>query len=222
VDNSSQLRLFGSDRNVITDGSFSSSGGQNASLHDSHDNRLERNNFSNSNGGALSLLMSDHNTIRSNMTGSEAGGIELRYGSANLIEDNQGTGSFGGGPADGIDVLYADQTTLLANRVGAITVMSSTATAVRNNLVTETGSWQEGIFVAADSRQTTIDGNQVRGFGLDGIDVDAASTVLTNNTANDNGELGIEAVPGVIDGGGNRASGNTDPAQCLNVMCSAG
>ena len=33
--------------------------------------------------------------------------------------------------------------------------------------------------------------------------------------ANDNGDLGIEAVSGVTDGGGNRARGNGNPAQCV-------
>ena len=53
----------------------------------------------------------------------------------------------------------------------------------------------------------------------DGIDVDAPGTVVRSNTANDNGDLGIEAVDGVIDGGGNRASGNANPLQCFNVVC---
>jgi hypothetical protein len=36
----------------------------------------------------------------------------------------------------------------------------------------------------------------------------------------DNADLGIEAVVGVTDGGGNRASGNGNPTrQCLNVSC---
>jgi hypothetical protein len=34
-----------------------------------------------------------------------------------------------------------------------------------------------------------------------------------------NDALGIEAVFGVIDGGGNLASGNGDPRQCVNVRC---
>jgi hypothetical protein len=42
---------------------------------------------------------------------------------------------------------------------------------------------------------------------------------LTKNTANDNGDLGIEAVSGVIYGGENTASGNGNPLQCLNVVC---
>jgi hypothetical protein len=53
----------------------------------------------------------------------------------------------------------------------------------------------------------------------DGIDVDALDATLTGNTAHDNGDLGIEAVSGVVDGGGNRAWANGDPTQCLNVVC---
>ena len=37
--------------------------------------------------------------------------------------------------------------------------------------------------------------------------------------ANHNHDLGIEAVPGVIDGGGNHAAGNGNPAQCINIDC---
>jgi hypothetical protein len=34
-----------------------------------------------------------------------------------------------------------------------------------------------------------------------------------------NTDLGIEAVPGVIDGGGNIAHHNGDPRQCINISC---
>ena len=61
--------------------------------------------------------------------------------------------------------------------------------------------------------------NVASGNGDDGIDVDDAGTTITSNTANDNGDYGIEAVPDVIDGGGNKARGNGNPAQCLNVSC---
>ena len=46
--------------------------------------------------------------------------------------------------------------------------------------------------------------------GDDGIDVRAPGTTVTRNIANDNHNLGISAVPGVIDGGGNQAAGNGD------------
>ena len=50
--------------------------------------------------------------------------------------------------------------------------------------------------------------------------LDNPRTTITANTANDNLDYGIEAVAGVTDGGGNTASGNGNPAQCLNVTCS--
>ena len=42
---------------------------------------------------------------------------------------------------------------------------------------------------------------------------------IARNKAIHNGDLGIEAVPGVTDGGGNKASANGNPAQCINVSC---
>ena len=71
--------------------------------------------------------------------------------------------------------------------------------------------------VGADG--TVLERNHVSGAGDDGIEVDAAAAVLTRNTAFFNHDLGIEAVPGVTDGGGNRAHGNGNPAQCSGVVC---
>ena len=67
---------------------------------------------------------------------------------------------------------------------------------------------------------TTITGNVTNGNGGDGINSapDATSTVGTN-TANYNGSYGIEASPGGKDGGGNLAKGNTQAAQCKDVVC---
>ena len=53
----------------------------------------------------------------------------------------------------------------------------------------------------------------------DGIDVNVSGSTLTRNEANDNGDLGIEATSATIDGGGNRAAGNGNAAQCVGVVC---
>jgi hypothetical protein len=42
---------------------------------------------------------------------------------------------------------------------------------------------------------------------------------LAGNRAFGNPDFGIEAVAGVIDGGGNRAWDDGNPLQCLNVDC---
>jgi hypothetical protein len=62
----------------------------------------------------------------------------------------------------------------------------------------------------------------IRNAGHPGVvikNVDDPGTRIVGNTANDNDDLGIEAVAGVTDGGGNSASGNGNPAQCLNISC---
>jgi hypothetical protein len=61
--------------------------------------------------------------------------------------------------------------------------------------------------------------NLAVGAGDDGFDVRSRTTKLTGNRALRNAGLGIEAISGVTDGGGNIARGNGDPAQCTNVAC---
>jgi parallel beta-helix repeat protein len=73
--------------------------------------------------------------------------------------------------------------------------------------------------VATGVTSTVVRGNTTNSNADDGIDVDAPGTTIRENVANDNGDLGIEAVPGVVDGGGNRATGNGNPAQCTDVVC---
>ena len=64
-----------------------------------------------------------------------------------------------------------------------------------------------------------IEANRTTGNGDDGLDVRRAGTLLRANAADRNGDLGISAVAGVVDGGGNRAAGNGNPAQCAGVSC---
>jgi hypothetical protein len=96
-------------------------------------------------------------------------------------------------------------------------------TVVRDNLTRAAGV--DGISVGTDGEKTAvthtlIQGNRAIGAGDDGLDVESAATKLTRNAANHNHNLGIEAVHGVTDGGGNTASGNGNPAQCTGVVCS--
>ena len=90
---------------------------------------------------------------------------------------------------------------------------------VAANLVSEM-SGADGIRVEPPARGTSLTANVTTRNGDDGIDVESPATTITANLANDNTDLGIEAVDGVTDGGGNRASGNGNPAQCVGVTCS--
>jgi parallel beta-helix repeat protein len=70
---------------------------------------------------------------------------------------------------------------------------------------------------------TVIEGNRTERNRDDGIDVDIGEyggpIVVRGNRAFFNLDLGIEADPGTIDGGGNRARHNGNPAQCVGVSC---
>jgi len=55
--------------------------------------------------------------------------------------------------------------------------------------------------------------------GDDGFDIESRTAKLAGSRAVRNGDLGIEAVHGVIDGGGNRAAHNGARRQCRNIAC---
>ena len=83
----------------------------------------------------------------------------------------------------------------------------------------------DGIFVQGDATGTRVRRNVANENGLDplnlqdGIEVASPTTTIVRNSANENGDLGIRAVVGVTDGGGNTASGNGNAAECLTVVC---
>ena len=84
-----------------------------------------------------------------------------------------------------------------------------------------TGSGTDGIVLTGESIGANLfRGNNTHRNGDDGIDIDGPGSTLTKNTANFNIDLGIEAEPGTIDGNGNKAQGNGNPAQCVGVSCS--
>lgn len=88
---------------------------------------------------------------------------------------------------------------------------------VRANKVV--GSRLDGILVGPTVVDVVVEGNTTLVNRDDGIDDESPSSTLARNTASANGDLGIEAVPGVTDGGGNLAAGNGNPLQCVVVLC---
>jgi parallel beta-helix repeat protein len=162
-------------------------------------NVVEKNSLLDNDGDAIRLGLSDGNVVRKNIAVGNVFGIGVAdFSDGNLVEKNSvsATGVFG----------IAVFSSSIDNRVEK--------NDVRGTLL------GDGIIVAADSSGTQITKNVTNGNGDDGIDIDNPSTTITANTANDNADLGIEAVAGTTDGGGNRASGNGNPAQCIGVTCS--
>ena len=80
--------------------------------------------------------------------------------------------------------------------------------------------YSDGIEVLPQAQGTRLTANiATRSRAADGIDVGDSSAVLRANVANDNRDLGIEAVPGVTDAGGNRATGNGNRLEFVGIAC---
>lgn len=215
ADSHAAIRLEGSNGNVIRDGVFRLAGGPNVHLVDSDDNRVEDNDASGSNVVGIELVRSDDNRIRRNLTDSESESVTVVDSDGNQIDDNDGSGG-----SSLLIISGSTDTRVRDNVANGLVVRDSHGTTVTDNVLTDVSfSRVDGLFVDALSTGTDLIGNRATGFDDDGIDVDAADTYLRRNRADDNGDLGIEAVPGVVDGGSNRASGNGNPLQCVGVAC---
>jgi parallel beta-helix repeat protein len=231
-------------RNSSGNGSLDRDGGMGLALGDSHHVRIVNNSFRHNAHVGMETFESDRYLIKGNLfsrNDQEAilmGGRDNRVTRNRLVRNGSGMSLSGRGNVvahnrisrghDGIRVekgrgtLVADNLIVDTRRWG-ITLgihepfIGGAHNVVRGNIVRR--SRVDGIVVVKKEHNSVLAGNLVIGSRDDGFDVDSNTTTLTGNRARRNGDLGIEAVFGVIDGGANRASGNGDPRQCVNVTC---
>jgi parallel beta-helix repeat protein len=193
--------------------------------------RIERNSVTgNSEDGVLIREGSDHSLVSENTVTENTFGVTLDLGSArNLVTHNSVRDNL----VVGIAVVGSHDNRITQNSVtgngdgaeGGIHLLSIPEVPGVNsdrNLITKNtliGNDPDGILVELGQTGTVLEENRSSRNTDDGIDVDSAATTLTGNTADLNFDLGIEAVPGVTDGGGNKARGNGNPLQCTHVLC---
>jgi large repetitive protein len=177
-------------------------GGSNRNVYDR--NRLVRN-------GEGITIDGDENTItRNHVADARAGeegaglGIFVATGHDNLVERN----FVAGATRSGIQVSLSAED--LQGGTPAVD------TVVRRNQLRGNG---DGLFVQTTALGTVLERNHAVRSADDGIDVNSRTATLIGNHALHNGDLGIEAVFGVIDGGRNKARGNGNSLQCTNVAC---
>jgi parallel beta-helix repeat protein len=223
------IELVRSHRNRVVGNAANHADGTNISLIESNDNEVVGNDATTSNGEGISLSLSNQNLIADNRTGdASSAGISLGRSSENrvirnvsLADDSDGIHLFD----SSFNLIESNEVTEAGIRGISLRTSSGTSTGnrVRDNVVTRGRPFStlnaDGIVVATGVTSTVVRGNITNSNADDGIDVDAPGTTIRENVANDNGDLGIEAVPGVVDGGGNRATGNGNPAQCIGVVC---
>src|SRR5262245_50469884 len=164
------------------------------------------------------------------VTSNRTNGIELLQSHHNSIQHNEAVATEEGIVVGGSNANIVDSNFSLANDGEGIAVENSSS----NNRVTGNVSIGNEFGILVDSTGSVhnlIGGNIVNRNGIpdpvdpspppptDGIYIGDATTVVRANTANNNGAFGIGAFFGAIDGGGNKARGNGEAAQCLNVVC---
>lgn len=205
------ILLFRADANVVARNSLH--GNSDGITVDQSSGNLVRNNVSSDGGTGIGLFDNSYrNVISSNEVNNDADtGILLdRHADANRIERNFASGNGFAGIAVGAsdrNIVRANMTD--GNFGSGITALDNAAgTIVEYNRATDNGDAPPGCVPDCP----LLD---------DGIHVDAPDTTLTRNTSNHNADLGIAAVPGVTDGGGNIARRNGDPLQCTGVACAA-
>jgi hypothetical protein len=189
-----------SSRSLIKGNVFSRNGDEGILVEGGAHIRLMRNRFV-LNGGGVTLGPSNRSVVAHNRIVGGGDGIRVEKGHDNLVSAN---------------------TVLRTRHVGITLGIHDPFIGGHNNLVRGNvvrGSRVDGIVVVAKDRHSGLLRNRVTRSGDDGLDVDSPTTTVTGNRAGRNGDLGIEAVFGVIDGGGNVASSNGNPLQCLNVVC---
>jgi parallel beta-helix repeat protein len=143
----------------------------------------------------------NRNVIVGNRASRDNAGIAIDKGRGNLVARNVVLRA----RRDGIRLGWVDPP------VGGI------ETVIRRNVVR--GSGRDAFVISPYDLHSVLRGNLAIAAGDDGFDVGSHDAELRRNRAFRNADLGIEAVPGVIDAGGNTARHNTDPRQCTHVGC---
>jgi CSLREA domain-containing protein len=239
------VELLGVSGNRLERNTIATTSGMAIYLNGAGNNVLAGNTISGTSKQAISLQAgSSGNRVEGNALSESEVGIEVLASNGNQVLGNEATGM--NGPGVGLDNAGGNQVQsndLRANKDGIETYMSSGNTIEGNttsdndsagiaigdgsfdntvsaNVVSQNNS--EGISVEADASAATGNRflqNTVNGNGGDGMSVNKAGHTITANVANNNEGWGIYAEVGNTDGGGNRATGNVEPAQCYNVVC---
>jgi hypothetical protein len=204
--------VTGGERNVVRDSVVS--GGRSEAITVARSDRMRildntvRGGFS----GAI-VIASNEGLVAGNTTYR---GISMGGSNSRLLRNRVDSGRI---ETYGIDNVVAHNLVLDAGSqvgTGPGLSVSGAGTVVTDNAVS--GAQFDGIWVAAGATGTILRRNVSTNNFDDGIEVQSPSTRMFRNTADDNGDLGVEAVPGVF-AVGNRAHGNGNPLQCLNIAC---
>ncbi len=215
------LGLFGSHDIRIVDNTFRGNG-LGMHVEDSSDNLISGNVIARNTQPGI-LMEADRNQVRRNRCARNGVCIDVATGSGNVVARNRASrGLVGVWIENGRGNLVAHNVVVGARRAGIRLGIGTPSIGGANNVVRRNlvrGGGDDGFLVNQKDDHSLLRRNVAVGAGDDGFDVRSRTAKLTGNRALRNADLGFEAVQGVIDGDGNRASGNGDGRQCVNVVC---
>lgn len=216
------LGVFGSDHVRIVDSAFRRNAQLGIHVVDST-GILMRGNVISHNTDMGILLEGNRNEVRGNRCVANGACLVVAPGSRNVVAGNRI--SRGG---EGIAIEKGRGNRVVGNVVARTRTegirlglneppIGGAGTVVRGNRVTRSGG--DAFVVTKNDHHSVLSRNVAIAAGTDGFDVASRSARLTRNRAVRNADLGIEAVRGVIDGGGNVARRNGDRRGCTNIGC---
>jgi parallel beta-helix repeat protein len=146
--------------------------------------------------GGIHVLESDEAAIAgSTSVGNVGPGIEFEKSDGGRVTNSTANGNL----LDGVRATAANELSI----AGTTTVSNGA----------------NGLSVGAGSLGVEISASVASSNDLDGVRVLEPTAKVKNSTTLFNTQLGINAVAGVTDGGGNKAHGNGSLHQCENVAC---
>ncbi len=217
------MGLFTSHRVRVLNSSFRNNAQPGIHVAFDSDHNLIKGNVISRNDPGIALEKANRNRVRRNRFVRNGASVLIAPGRGNVISRNQVfRGESGVGIEGGRGNLVARNVFVRPRRAGIYLAIQHPPLGGANNVVRRNlvkGSGGDGFLVRQEDHRSLLKRNVAKGAEDDGFEVRSRSTTLTRNRAVNNGDLGIEAVPGVNDGGGNRAHGNGNPLQCTNVVC---
>lgn len=217
------LSLFGSDHVRIVGNTFARNGlGMHVS--DSSDNVFRGNVIARTQDSLGMLVEGDRNQIRGNVCRRNGICVLIGQGDGNVVARNRVRGG-----QDGFAVENGSDNLLVENRIvetsgsgiylGLISPpIGGSGNVLRGNVVIDSGG--DAFKVRGKADQSILAQNVARSAGDDGFSIQSPTSKVADNRAINNGDLGIRAANGTIDGGGNVARRNGNRSQCVNVSCS--
>ncbi len=188
-------------------------------LTDSDTNKIDHNDVFGNTASAIVLITgSDNNKVDHNRAhDNPSWGITQDASNGNTYKHNKvyNNNIAGIEPFNSTNLRF-EHNDVSHNRIGIEFFNTDSSFLTKNKIKSNT---LDGIHTFIGSTGNMLVKNHSDKNGDDGIDVADAGNTITKNHAGKNTDLGIVAVPGNVDGGGNKAHHNGNPAQCLGVTC---